>query len=400
MAIAFLAGGVAGQELWRIALALLNCAFCSLAVGMLVGSFASLSGHPGFLMLVVAFLQGIATGPMTGWIIASGSDSPTVLLSGFTGAVAAALALRSIHDSLFWSTLLISHAGGWLLLFVAGHRCPGLMRQGGEVTTRWEDFRRCLMKIRLGGKESALLLDDNPAQWLAQHQRPAFAASWGLCVCAIVTTGILSAAFPSSTDRLLLGAYAFGWAFKLLALFAACSSFGGEKRDGTLALLLTTPLSAAELSSGYFLAIAKSLFPAILVALAGALATVALSAHSGRQVEDQFTYLLMGGAAVLGDSLAFLICGLFNGCYAPTMRSAIVLTVLQAWMIPGFLMIAFSFSFGVVGAGLGLVIGWLFIWFVAWGDLLAAIAKRKTDPLGQELTTESLLTHPSSEIQR
>ena len=255
LAVPILLGGVTGGDFWRVVLALLNTAFLSLAVGLLTSVFCR-NGRDAFAVAVfLIFLLTIfplvarqLVPPFWRWLpeLFSPVLSFNTAFSGLTGL-----------SSTFYQSAPALHLLAWLLLLVAGWRVPASWQEGRKVQPlrdRWRNLWRGAPQSMI---QRRTLLAINPILWLESRDRRMRLALIGLF--ALLTIGGL---FVHSRRN-------FGWAdmesalssvmilHVVLMLLIALDASGRMvelKRDDHLVLILSTPLSPAEVMRGEFLA--------------------------------------------------------------------------------------------------------------------------------------------------
>lgn len=279
MAVAWLLGGVTGGEFWRVALALLNTLFLSLAVGLavssqarsqaraLVATFAVLVGFTAVLGAVDFGLK--AMNASLPWRFVSGA-SPVVAFSA-----AGDLAYRA-SSGRFWSALWAMHLAGWLFLGLAGWL----------VTRRWQANPE-VRQARWAGALRRDLLDVNPVTALLVTDRQVRGTVWAVVV-AVLMCLLLNIAVGG--NPLMPFAYLPWMSFKanslpsgllslavtaliviLKTLFAwqACHFFALSRRHGALDPVLSTPLTDDEILGGHWSAL-RRLFVVPMLLLTGA----------------------------------------------------------------------------------------------------------------------------------
>lgn len=110
-----LTGGVTGGEVLRVALALLNLMFISLAVGLCVSVFARSQFNA--ILSAFAFLAALCLAPpFVEMITRSTLEGSFSLLSPVTACFAAPEAAFANNPAPFWWSLPMSHALGWAIL--------------------------------------------------------------------------------------------------------------------------------------------------------------------------------------------------------------------------------------------------------------------------------------------
>jgi hypothetical protein len=176
----------------------------------------------------------------------------------------------------FWGPLLISNAIGWALLTSSALILPRAWQEHdrGERQGKWSK------RIRhwTGGKvhharTRGRLLDINPILWL-MSDRPAFRwIVWAIVVGWCGTVLVLSSLFPGGPALdILYGRFrGFGvmWGFafvvKMLIAIQAARFFAEARRNGSLEMLLASPMTSEEILRGQWLAIYRVFLPPIAV---------------------------------------------------------------------------------------------------------------------------------------
>jgi ABC-type transport system involved in multi-copper enzyme maturation permease subunit len=279
-AFPLLLGGVTGAEFWRMALALINALFVSLACGICVSTFMRSSQRAMGATLGLVLLLSVAlplgfelcrrSGVTSNWLVLTWMSpvAPFVFSSE----------LNSIKEpAQFWISLGASSFLGALFLTVASTTLPRV----------WQDKANPIVKWFAGGRkesggpttrfpESADLLS-NPVLWLARKSLGRQSGAWGLvavfgCFVAIAIGMEFSAGVALSAQAVL----PFGFVLKVLFALRACNFFVEGRRDGSLELLLTTPLASREIVWGHALAMWRAFAWPIIVFLALVLAPAAI----------------------------------------------------------------------------------------------------------------------------
>jgi len=262
-AVPLLIGGVTGSEFWRMALALTNALFVSLAAGFGVSCFVqdqqrSMGWTFGLIALLAGGLPALTalSPPFISWLQLAGPTFP------FSYAVES----RYItHRNEFWLGLIISHLLGWFFLLVASILLPRTLQEKSTPRTRKSFFYTLLSRSRGGGAAHArrrqTLLSSNPVTWLILEEPVLSRIAWfvvALCgfsvFLSILTTG---AANPHLTVQV---AQRFGFILKLLVAIQACRFFLEARRSGAMELLLCTPLSASAMIKGQTAAVRRLFF--------------------------------------------------------------------------------------------------------------------------------------------
>lgn len=259
MAIALPAGGLSGGEFWRTQLVLLNSLFLALACGMWASARhrelnqSLIAGLKWVLLLtaVPALLEFVTKGS---WI-PSVSPGVALYLAGDAGYTAG--------PGRFWLTLGVIHLVAWAMLAFAGTRLASSWRSDASETLEQQkdvaslDVPPHASRSEANLRASKARLEDDPAVWLASR----FAAHPRLVTLSVVIA-TLGNILPFALVRFLSPAAFSGlmsglnWSTAfiplLLLAFVASKPFVEARRNGSLELLLATPLSPEALVKGYW----------------------------------------------------------------------------------------------------------------------------------------------------
>lgn len=248
-----LMGGVEGGHFWRTLLALLHTLFFSLVVGIFV---SALSRHPqkslvATLALLFILLAGGATGDSF-YAYATGRQFRPIL------SLASPITVFLHADgnvSLFWRAFAASEVVAWLLLAAA---CLLIPRAWQERTARSEISKSPWRTWwRLGGPRRreylrAVVLSENPLQWLACRERWQSLFLWGVAVVLVGWFGATSLIQSDFWDW--AGWWSLnGLATLILYLWTASQAsqvFAEMKRAGLIELMLAVPLDFRKVAPG------------------------------------------------------------------------------------------------------------------------------------------------------
>ena len=261
LAVPFLCGGVS-LDLFLATIACLPVVFLFI---LSVGTFASAAckddGTAQILMAIIIAVMSLSLPipynlgmglygqhPFSAqWLCLSPAYGPYL--------VWAKLGAGTAHN--FWVATVVSL--GWSLVFL-GMAAVVLKRNWrrdlerstfGVAPGPWQMLVQGTPDWRLALRHR--LLGRNAFQWLAQRDRRAVVMAWGL-IAGLTLTWLCGwatwpRAWPSSANFFTC-ALIFGLATNWIELHAAAQRIGGDRRDGALELLLTTPLRAEEIVDG------------------------------------------------------------------------------------------------------------------------------------------------------
>jgi hypothetical protein len=381
LAIALLLGGVTGAEFWRMNAALLNALFVSLAGGLMVSALSrdtqrAMGGALALVLVLAAGLPGLAR--LLNWVHPGGLWPRLAWLSPFLPFLAARQTSYQAGPSGYWGALAASHLAGWCLLAIAGLAVQRTWQEK-EILPRSRGWFAS-WKFWGGARQPwpslhGRLIYENPVLRLFRDDSGMRAllwlivGVWGLVLLA----GCL--AQPANPSWVLPTAAGFSFVLKCLLAVQACRFFAEGRRDGSLELLLTTPLGNADILRGQSLALSRTfsrpllafvglgLMPAVvqvsLAALGGASPTL-----SSNLVGMCLFSLVAVGFFLLGlglDSLALVWFGRWLALSSKNPAYAAPLTILFVLLIPSlFCSAPLFFS----PCGLGLLTD---IFFIAFG---------------------------------
>src|SRR5579859_7488820 len=280
MAFPLLMGGVTPGEFWRVALALLNALFFSLAVGFWVSSWCRESSKAMTGALAALFL--ITIGPYILEQVRSALNWPNgwwYLLSPspFNPFSYSFAAFYPYAAGRYWWSLLTSHLLGWVFLILAGWILPGAwqdrpFRPRSQLeTSRFRYFPTINIARRFGARKRRFL-EINPVLWLASGNPAMTWGAWAaVALCGLVTAPFVFTAFTAQ-NQLVLSAVGYitkfcGLLLKFFIAMQACRLFADARRSGALELLLCTPLTSQEIIRGQWQVLKRLFFwPIVLLA--------------------------------------------------------------------------------------------------------------------------------------
>jgi ABC-type transport system involved in multi-copper enzyme maturation permease subunit len=313
LATSWFLGGVTGGEFLRIAATLVNSLLLSMTVGLWVSTHARAEIQS--LGETAAWIAGITLLPV-GFLWANafiGSPTFVYIVCGFSPLTAFLAAPDIKYTSSapqFWISLAVVHAMSWGLMAHASYRLRRGWRDSGEETSKKD--RQHPEATAATPNESAratrrrLERDINPVMVLVENDPRIQRFSWACTVAGYLIQAYLL--YVNSGNWILLGALNLALLpMKILIAWKACAFFAAARRDGTMELLLTTPLSDFDLIKGQIEGL-KKLFHKPLVALfLGNILMAALVGLVGK------TTVSVPGLLDFGGSL--IVAGLVGGFY-------------------------------------------------------------------------------------
>lgn len=346
LAVTLLLGGTTGGEFWRAVLALVAVTLVSLSVCLAVSSVRQ-DRSVGAALAVLGLLCAIP--PVAGEILRA------------AGKIQDARLFHAVSPMF----LLSSASAADYLMFPRAYHL-GLAAQGGIVlfsvafasfvTPRiWRDKpsrqRAAIQKLSPQAERKRVakrteLLDRNPILWLAYSARRHRTFTILYMTVAAVMIGLTAIIyFESPIDQGALAVFpSMGLLFLSLILGLQLASqasvnLAEARRNGTLELLLSTPLRVRDIVQGQWLALRKTFAPAALV-LAGFGGFIWLLALSSTPVSVMAMGPWLWGAKFTVEFiLEFFVLGwvgMWSGLVAKTPNGAFVRTLLLGVALPFF----------------------------------------------------------------
>jgi len=316
-ALPMLLGGVTPGEFWRVALALVNALFFSLAAG--IGFSAFMRDSKRVMTLTLLFLVALCAGVplLTQAALKLGAPQPLLLLGWFSPFTAFSNARELSYLAKpgdFWWSLLDSHLFGWAFIAISSVALPRIWQERGReewggTFGRW--LRAAKRSPQRRARARAILLPRNPVLWLLNEEGRIGWAVWAVVGAWIFTTLALSFFEPSASVAAMTSAYVvipFGFLLKTFFAFQACRFFSEGRRNGALELLLCTPLTNQDILRGQSRALWRNFLPALIVFLIFLFAPTVIQLIRGLISAD----LDIFGRAIPGAILGGVYCVRFT----------------------------------------------------------------------------------------
>ncbi len=328
LAIALLFGGITGDQLFRMALLLVNTLFFSLTAGLLV---SALSRNERKAMLGTLALIGLVTAglPGLGFLFESEiikSPSPEAPLATLLPSPAYAYAQVFAGnfgmgvDEKFWWSLLTTNVIGCGFLALASFALPRAWQEKSRTVRmeRWENRLRFWVAgdaARCAGLRRRLL-QINPVLWLTHRDGLQSLYLWVfIAACALIW---LWGSYKYKKDWqhqevYVMTALIVHTVLKIWLAAQAGRQFAEDRRSGALELLLGTPLSVKEILRGQLLTLRRQFTgPLLVVLLADVCFLLAGSQESSQQSGWVWT-CLAGIGILLADVWAIAWLGMWLG---------------------------------------------------------------------------------------
>lgn len=293
MALPILMGGVSFGLFWRFSLGLLNLLFFSLSAGILASAWCKTDRKArslaSSLVLMLSIGLPLLCAIVSTWLMRTPPAWLEVLLSlmnplapiidsggAFGVPVLAGLFTKGFGTMrAFWPTLLSSHFLAWSFLFLAARVAPHSWQDKPEPSRLARFFGkgkdRDANRVSTGRINKHPLLNANPFYWLCRRfyisSRPLY------CVLALEAAFSIYLFSEQGMDLFKPPISIFiplivGATVKWAAASQAVRPMVEQRRQGSLELLLATPLPVSQIIKGAHAAMRRAFLPALLLCLA------------------------------------------------------------------------------------------------------------------------------------
>jgi ABC-type Na+ efflux pump permease subunit len=351
LSLVLLTGGVEGGSIFRLSLASLNTLFVSATIGLFASTLSreNKASRIATGFVIVLFWLGIpglsALGQFRHW-----PDWATIPLTCLSLSKPIQNALSGPMPSVqiyYWLPLLCTHVLGWVLLAISTWVLPrswqekGAGKKGLTFGQRWQQW--CYGKDKKRLRHRARLLNRNPFFWLAARNR-------------------LKPLLPATIFFLVLGLYIFVsymndglgiFAFipfilvstfvqAILSLSEASTRLLQDHEQGTLELLLSTPLTVKEIIRGQLMACwrqYKSIYATQM--LLSVLLFFGIFTGGAQKVSGMFGWAVMFGLAWLIfyplEMIALIYLGMWGVVVSKNVKLASRASMGRGIFLPGVL---------------------------------------------------------------
>lgn len=363
LAISLLMGGVSSGEFWRVSLVATNLLFLSLAAGMFASAICRDERKAMSLtVLILLFVLGATPLVELCLNIADHRRAATTvwLLPSPAFACFAAYGSRlgfKPHD--FWTTVALTHGYAWIFLVLASSIVPRSWQDKAATKPfQFRAFWKILFRTNAeaGYVRRIRLLEINPFLWLAARDPLKIGFLWatifalsGIWLWLVITWPNEWLSIPSY----VFAAIVLHTVLKFWLASEACYRFVEDRKSGALELLLSTPLSVAEILRGQRLALSRQFAGPACYVLAADFTFFILGMRGddlNRSGEQTFwTLLWLAGAIILVMDLFALSsvsmwAGLSSKKANRATHAAIARILILPWMVFLFSMTVFSLA--------------------------------------------------------
>jgi len=370
-ALLLFVGGVQGQQLFQLTLALLNALFFSLAGGLFISAMSrnQKKAANGAAFLMILFWLGPMA--LSEWLRTRAGSWEFTVLADSIALFSPGHTVDSVFgagvSSRFWWSLLTTQGAAWTFLFLACRILPNAWKDKpvGPTGVPWKD-RLQQWSYGKPAKRAALrrtLLNQNAFYWLASRERLRALSTWLLILGVLVAIAILWGCLIPRFEPLpafTMTAITLNAVLKLEFAATAARSLAVERHAGTLELILSTPLSVRSILRGQWLALRRHYLAPVLVLVAldvsMSLALWLSDAATLSQMSDGtftgLTYVVLTLAAMtmmlVVDLVALGWMGMWTGLNARLPSHAASPTVLTILVVPWVILLTTQTSIAIL----------------------------------------------------
>jgi ABC-type Na+ efflux pump permease subunit len=350
LTLGVLMGGVQFVQVAHMSVALLNLLFFSGALGIFTSCLCRRAERAGGAAMggAVFFWMGCGalSQALTQWGVLPGLAHALRLISPQSAFEIALGAMNPGAVGRFWPGLLCSNALGWMFLAIACLILPHVWQDRPDKA-RGLPWGERMAQWRLGrpadrARHRRWGLDLNPFFWLSTREFSRPRHPWyflGLVVVAFVSVHL---AFPDSINPFAVVAVAIGTTHLVLRMWIASEAterVAQERQNGTLELILSTPIRVEEILKGHGMAMRRMFAgPLIGVLLLDAvLGVLVVTVESWSPKDVVLAPILLGGAVILVlDSVAMVWQGLWAGLSEKRAQAAAGNVLVRVLFLPWF----------------------------------------------------------------
>ncbi len=375
MTIPLLLGGLAGTEIFRMALTLLDTLIFSLTLGLLVSTWSQhdRKAQAGTFFLLLALSGGVPA------LLSFLKQEYHVNLPNVLFAISPGCALTYSFDSFFavepgfyWISLGLVHVFSWLAFFLAAFLIRRVWQDrpsggGGGWVAAVRRWRQGSSRVRARHRHA--LLNANAYYWLSARDRlKPFYVLWFLAACGVLwlVLWFYNRRDMVEQEAFLATALVLHTALKVWMASEAGRQFYDDRRNNALELTLSTPLPVGEILEGEFLALFRQFGPAVGIVLIFDMLGIVVSARMrfGADAEWLLTWVATIVIFLL-DAATIAALGMWLGLTTKRFSRAIARNLFLVLVLPWiifFLLIAWmAFSRFTSLNSLNFVIGIFFV---------------------------------------
>lgn len=372
LSIPVMQGGIRGSVVFGKALVLLNTLFFSASLGLVVSAFSRRRDRAlgAAIAVLLFFWLGL---PALARLCAYASFPPLItrLLTVFSlGYPSAATPWGTgSNTSRFWFSLLATHCVGWLFLLTASWILPRVWQDTpmGSGESRWRDrWNRWVHgPPESRARRRARLLNLSPFLWLSSRRRFKPVPTWTgilLLIGVLLWLWRYDRAVFGNSEAVLFVALLTHTVLRFSVAAQAVEPIAMNRREGTLELLLCTPLSVADIVRGQWLALRRQYLGPLVVVLLIDIALILLvviplmpGAAISRFGQERIVILVGLGQMVMlvTDIIAIGWVGMWMAISSQRVNQAAGGAVARILFLPGLMFLAWNAAGGLLAMGGG-----------------------------------------------
>ena len=366
MGLSFLLGGVTGGEFWRLMLVLCNTLFFSLAAGMLVSALSrdAQRAMVGALLLCGLFvlMLPVLDGALAGWNAKNFVARCSLASPGYNMTQARASLLGD-----FWTGLAVVHFIAWVFLGLACVLAPRQWQEAAAIPASGKLPRRGRNPVDAPARKNAerrRWLEANPVRWLAAYDPKVrrwlwmtlggLAGGFALLILAADDLDGMSSAFQTLN-------FVLGLVVRLWLISQASRFFVDATRNGTIELLLATPLPPQQIVRGQVWALRRAFLYPVVILLGLTVASqgmmFATIRTAGAASGDFLAYQIVSGITscvlIVTGVVSTTWFGMWMGLVSTKSNLAVIKTLVFVevlpWIVTGFLQMFISIGMSFSG---------------------------------------------------
>lgn len=380
LCFSLLLGGITGDEIGRMALALFATLVFSISFSLLA-SVVSRDGRKVFLFTLIALIL------LTAWPcknLIGGTPASTIafwnsggiLPSPGIGFVAAFAAHYKLGAASYWRSVQWMLLASGFGIVIASLLIPHTWRQR-PVKGRFEFLRKSinfdLFIRRLDVTRRTRCLARHPVFWLANRNRLRPAVVWVVLFLTALACAVIYGDYATRTrlnEALILVLYIGHFLLKLWIAWEASRRFCDDRKSGALELLLTTPLGERGIWREWLSGLGRRFaLPVFILLSLDAMILAGYLAVIDSRLETWFagSLLFIANTVMFVFDLHTLKCvGLWHGLTAKNASRACIQTVGLVLLLPTLLWLILVGILGIlIGGGLsGAMLGLMICWYL------------------------------------
>lgn len=333
LGIPLLLGGVTAGEFWRMVLLLIVTLLFSLSAALLISSASRNERRAWFgAILLIGFLAAVP--PLFRWV-----PVPSTMLLGLLSPTPA---FYSLADNLFdrrpqpyWNSVLGVHLLSWGFLIAACFVLPHSWQDKPVQKANRELKTRRRLQHEVERRRSMHL---NPVVWMLTRGGRADWYVWAVIAVVVVPAIIITVTWKSASVLFLPFIIAGVLLNFLLAAWVsakACFMISDARTSGALDLLLTTPISPAQIVDGHMEALKRQFVaPFVTLCIAEVGIVALLDVTTTGELALAVVLTLIGAGLMAAQLMATAWFGLWAGLTTKKPAHAFAKTIIYVVILP------------------------------------------------------------------